>query len=109
MVRQSGTDRGIGRTWVLAVIAGLAATSALALGNQGPSREELRLAEIRVMNIYGLNYGAADWSAVTQALAAHPGDAGNAAVMSIPLSLGNVYLNRYEVSADPADLQRAIS
>jgi hypothetical protein len=62
-----------------------------------------------MMNIYGLNYGAADWSAVTQALAAHPSDAGNTAVMSIPLSIGNVYLNRYEVSADPADLQRAIS
>src|SRR5215471_12810374 len=100
MVKQSGKQRSIGRIWVLAVIAGLAATSALALGNQGPSREELRLAEIRMMNIYGLNYGATNWSAVTQDLAAHPDAAGNTAVMSIPLALGNVYLNRYETGHD---------
>jgi len=109
MVKQSGTHRNVGRTSVLAVIVGLAAASALALGPEGPSREELRSAEIRSMDTYGLNYGAANWSAVTQALAAHPGDAGNTAVMSIPLSLGNVYLNRYETGRDPADLQRAIS
>src|SRR5215475_6416464 len=107
MVRRSGTHRSIGRTWVLAVIAGLAAASALAFGHQGPSREEQRLAEIRMMNIYGLNYGAANWSAVTQALAAHPDAAGNTAVMSIPLALGNVYLNRYETGRDLADVERA--
>ncbi|HEY6929204.1 MAG TPA: hypothetical protein VJA66_05960 [Thermoanaerobaculia bacterium] len=109
MVRQTGAHRSIGRISVLAAIAGLAASAALALGNQGPSREEQRLAEIRMMNIYGLNYGATNWSAVTQELAAHPDAAGNAAVMSIPLALGNVYLNRYETGRDPADLQRGIS
>src|SRR5262252_10424632 len=109
MVKQSGTHRRIGRTWALAAIAVLAAGSALALGNDGPNRAETRLIEMRIMNVYALNYGATNWSAVTQELAAHPGDAGNTAVMSIPLSLGNVYLNRYETGRDPADLQRAIS
>jgi hypothetical protein len=108
MVKQSGTHRSIGRTWALAAIAVLAAGSALALGNDGPSRGQTRLIEMRIMNVYGVNYGATNWSAVTRELAAHPGDAGNTAVMSIPLSLGNVYLNRYETGQDPADLQRAI-
>jgi hypothetical protein len=108
MVKQTGTHRSIGRISVFAVIAGLAASAALALGHQRPSREERRLSEIRTMNIYGLNYGATDWSAVTQELAANPDAAGNTAVMSIPLSLGNVYLNRFETGHDPADLQRGI-
>src|SRR5262249_57004939 len=72
------------------------------------SPAERRLIEMRIMNIYGLNYGATNWSGVTRGLSAHPGDAGNTAVMSIPLSLGNVYLNRYETGQDPADLGRAI-
>jgi hypothetical protein len=108
MVKESRRHRSIGRTWALAVIVALAASSALALGNDGPSREEVRLIEIRVMNIYGLNYGATDWSAVTRELAANPDAAGNTAVMSIPLSLGNVYLNRFETGHDEADLVRAI-
>ena len=108
MVKQTGTHRSIGRISVLAVIAGLAASAALALGHQGPSREEQRLSEIRMMSIYGLNYGATNWSAVTQELAANPDAAGNTAVMSIPLALGNVYLNRFETGHDPADLQRGI-
>ena len=108
MVKQTGTHRSIGRTSVLALIVGLAASAALALGNQGPSREEQRLAEIRMMNIFALNYGATNWSAVTQELAAHPDAAGNSAVMSIPLALGNVYLNRYEIGRDEADLRRGI-
>ena len=108
MVKQRGTDRSIGRAWAFAVIAALAASSALALGNQGPSREEQRLSEIRMMSIYGLNYGATNWSAVTQELAANPDAAGNTAVMSIPLALGNVYLNRFETGHDPADLRRGI-
>jgi hypothetical protein len=61
------------------------------------------------MNIYGLNYGTTNWSAVTRELAINPDAAGNTAVMSIPLVLGNVYVNRFETGRDPADLHRAIS
>src|SRR6266571_4781311 len=109
MVKQSRTNRSVGRTCVLALLVLLAASSAFSLGNPGfRNRQQQRLGEIRVMNIFGLNYGATNWSAVTSELAARPGDAGNPAVMSIPLSLGNVYLNRFETGKDEADLERAI-
>ena len=52
-------------------------------------------------------YGSTDWSAVAAFVASNPLDAGNPNIMFIPLSLGNVYLNRYEAGKDIADLERA--
>jgi hypothetical protein len=71
-------------------------------------RAAIRASLIKQTNVFGQNYGAADWSGVTSELMAHPDGAGNPAVMSIPLSLGNVYLNRFEVGHDGANLERAI-
>jgi hypothetical protein len=109
MVKQNRTNRKVGRTSTLALLVVLAASSAFALGNPGfQNRQQQRFGEIRVMNIFGLNYSATNWSAVTSQLAARPGDAGNPAVMWIPLSLGNVYLNRFERGKNQSDLERAI-
>src|SRR5262249_28370433 len=60
------------------------------------------------MDVFAQNYASADWSAVTGELAAHPDGASNAAIMSIRVSFGNVYLNRFEIGHNPADLERAI-
>ena len=108
MVKQSGTHRSIGRTWALVAIAVLAASSALALGNQGDGGLRDRLLRIRAMDMLVINYGSTNWYDVTSSLAAHPGDPDNAAVMSVFLSIGNVHLNRYEKDADPAHLARSL-
>jgi hypothetical protein len=71
-------------------------------------REALRVSEIRVMDIFGQNYAGSDWSLVTSDLEAHPSDPANPAFMSVPLSLSNVYLNRYEVGHDKANLDRSV-
>ena len=68
----------------------------------------MRESQIRVMDIFAQNYGGADWSPVTSDLESHPADPANTAFMSIPLSLGNVYLNRYEVGWNKADLERSL-
>jgi len=115
MTKRNRKSRNLGRAGAIAFFVLLAAGSALALGSDGgPAdrtrirREARRMLEIRKMGIFGQNYAGADWSLVAADLAAHPEGAGNPAVLSIPLSLGNVYLNWYEVAHDPANLDRAI-
>jgi hypothetical protein len=68
----------------------------------------LKKLEWKVMNILLDTYGATDWSQVTDNLTSFPDDAGNPNVMVIPLSLGNVFLNRYEATGDLADYERAV-
>ncbi len=112
MTRQ---NRSFGQVGAVALGVFLAASLLLALrpGDSGPGdrmrqrRQALRASEIRVMDIFGQNYGGADWSRVTSGLEANPSDPANPAFMSIPLSLANVYLNRYEVGQDKADLERS--
>jgi hypothetical protein len=77
-------------------------------GKPGQRRQTMRESQIRVMNIFAQNYGGADFSLVTNDLESHPEDPANAAIMSIPLSLANVYLNRYEVGWKKADLERSL-
>jgi hypothetical protein len=64
--------------------------------------------QIGVMDIFARNYGGADWSLVLADLDAHPEDPANPAFMSIPLSLANVYLNRYEAGGNKANLERSL-
>ena len=91
---------------------GLAAESAI--GPRDPvdrgdrRRQVVRENLIRSMDIFAVNYGAADWSPVVTSLLANPSDPGNAAVMTAPLSLANVYLNRYEVAGDRDNLERTV-
>jgi hypothetical protein len=115
MTKRNRKSRNLGRAGAIAFFVLLAAGSALALGSDGgPAdrtrirREARRMIEIRTMGIFGQNYAGADWSLVAADLAAHPEGAGNPAVLSIPLSLGNVYLNWYEVAHDRTNLDRAI-
>jgi hypothetical protein len=77
-------------------------------GKPGQRRRAMRDSQIRVMDIFAQNYGGADWSPVTSDLESHPADPANTAFMSIPLSLANVYLNRYEVGWKKADLERSL-
>jgi hypothetical protein len=118
MTRQNRKTRSFGRAGAVALGAFLAASLLFALrpgdSGGGPEdrirrhRQALRASEIRVMDIFGQNYGSADWSLVTSDLEAHPSDPANPAFMSVPLSLANVYLNRYEVGQDKADLERSV-
>jgi hypothetical protein len=60
------------------------------------------------MNVFLVNYGSADFSAIRNALEATPADAGNPEIVSIALSLGNDYLGRFERFGAQADLARAL-
>lgn len=115
MTKRNRKIQSIGRVGAIALLLSLAASAATAMRPDGRPGDELRsrrearrVLEIRVMDIFAQNYGTTDWSLLTSDLVAHPDGNGNPAVMSIPLSLGNVYLNRYEVGHDKADLERAI-
>jgi hypothetical protein len=72
-----------------------------------PGKEELLEAEAQVMDQLVSVYGDTDWSGVMAWMAANPGSEDNPNVMMIPLSLANVYLNRFERQCDPSDLERA--
>ena len=118
MTRQNRKTRSLGRVGAVALVVSLAASLLLALrpgdGAVSPEdrmrsrRQALRASEIRVMDIFGQNYGSTDWSLITSDLATHPEDPANPAFMSVPLSLANVYLNRYELRRDKADLERSL-
>jgi hypothetical protein len=113
MTKQNRKSRSLGRAGALAFLLVLTASSAFAFrafpGSPRRTREAIRLMQIRRMDIFAQNYGGANWSLVTADLMASPEGAENAAVMSIPLSLGNVYLNRYEIGHDRADLELSIT
>ena len=70
--------------------------------------DELQDAELKIMDTLVQSYGATDWSAVVEWLVANPEHATNPNIMVIPLSLGNVYLNRYETGGDVADFEKAL-
>ncbi len=73
-----------------------------------PAEEALRLAEWKIMDRLAEAYGSTRWSSVAEFLGANPGYEGNPNIMFIPLSLGNVYLNRYEWRHDISDLERSV-
>jgi hypothetical protein len=111
MTTQTRKPRNLGRSGAAAFLLLLAASATLAIsanGKPGQRRRAMRESQIRVMDIFAQNYGGADWSPVTSDLESHPADPANTAFMSIPLSLGNVYLNRYEVGWNKADLERSL-
>jgi hypothetical protein len=60
------------------------------------------------MNVFLVNYGSTDFSAVRDALEASPADVGNPEILSIALSLGNDYLGRFERFGKPEYLARAL-
>jgi len=73
-----------------------------------PLDEALQQKEWAIMDRLAQAYGSTDWSAVFDFLASNPGYEGNPNIVFIPLSLGNVYLNRFEWRHDIADFERAI-
>jgi len=89
----------------------LAASSLAALGRddgQGRRRDAWRQRELQVMDQFAARYGEADFSIVGEALTVQPRSLTNPGIMSVFLSLGNVYLNRFEQSRDTADLDRSL-
>jgi hypothetical protein len=116
MTKQNRNTGSIGPAGAAAFLLLLAASSALAISaigengrpNRGQRRQAMRESQIRVMDIFARNYGGSDWSLVVNDLEAHPADPANATFMSVPLSLANVYLNRYEVGWNKADLERSL-
>ena len=96
-----------------AILAGvlLAANLALAISaydTPNRRRQALREAQLRSMDQFAQSYASTDWSAVGAAVAGNPLAAENPRIFSIFLSLGNVFLNRYEVGHSQADLDRAM-
>lgn len=73
-----------------------------------PAEEALRMTEWKIMDRLAEAYGSTRWSGVAEFLGANPGYEGNPNIVFIPLSLGNVYLNRYEWQHDIADLERSV-
>ena len=60
------------------------------------------------MDVLAQLYGETDFSPVAASMVENPGYAGNPNIVFIPLSLGNVYLNRFEWRNHTADLQTSI-
>ncbi len=73
-----------------------------------PPKMALRNAEWAIMDRLAQAYGSTDWSVVFEFLASNPEYAGNPNIAFIPLSLGNVSLNRYEWRNDIADFEEAL-
>lgn len=71
-------------------------------------KQSLKKVHWQVMNLLAETYAATDWSLVTDHLLSFPDDAGNPNIMVIPLSLGNVFLNRYEATGSAADYEQAL-
>ncbi len=111
MEKQNRKTENLQQAGAAALLFLLSASAALAIsaiGEPDQRRRAMRESEIRVMDIFAQNYGSADFSPVISDLEARPEDPANAAFMSIPLSLANVYLNRYEVGWKEADLDRSL-
>jgi hypothetical protein len=111
MTRQNGSIQGLRRVLAIAGLVFLAAGALPAISvreRPGKRRDAMREALTRTMDIFAANYGDTDWSRVTDALAENPSDPANPAFMSVPLSLANVYLNRYERSGDKASFDRSV-
>lgn len=60
------------------------------------------------MDVLAQLYGKTDFSPVASYMTENPGDAGNPNIVFIPLSLGNVYLNRFESRNHISDLRTSI-
>ena len=68
----------------------------------------LKKAHRQVMNLLVDTYSQTDWSQVADHLSAYPDDAGNPNIMVIPISLGNVFLNRYEATGENLHYESAL-
>jgi hypothetical protein len=60
------------------------------------------------MDVLAQLYGEIDFSPVAASMVENPGYAGNPNIVFIPLSLGNVCLNRFEWRNHTADLETSI-
>jgi len=115
MDTQNRRNQSLGHAAAFACILVLAASSVGAIGIDGPPRRDgsprrdpVRNRQLGAMNVFLVNYGSADFSAVQDALEASPADAGNPEIVSIALSLGNDYVGRFERFGNREDLARAL-
>lgn len=110
MIRIAGSN-GIRIAGVVVLAFRLGAGTVLGMrpGDDGMDRQaNARRAQLAAMGAVLKSYGAADISTVSEFIAANPTEDVNAELMFIPLSLGNVYLNAFELRRSPADLQRSL-
>lgn len=111
MTRQNRKPRSLGRAGAAASLVFFAASllSAISPDERGDRRRQaMRESQIRAMDRFARSYGHANWSIVASAIAAHPGDPANPRIMSVFLSLGNVYLTRFEERRAAVDIDRAL-
>lgn len=87
---------------------GQATESADPADDPTPPKMALRNMEWAIMDRLAQTYGSTDWSVVSGFLASNPEYVGNPNIVFIPLSLGNVSLNRYEWGNDIADFEGAL-
>ncbi len=92
---------------LLATHAG-GATAAIEPPGLGDKKAGLKKVERKIMNVLIETYADTDWSRVIDHMTSHPEDGGNPNTMVIPLSLGNVFLNRYEKAKSASDYERAL-
>src|SRR5260221_1145542 len=111
MTMQNRKTRTVGRAAATAFAALLMATSMFAIGaNDAPHRRRQvrREALLQAMDSYAWNYGGVDWSLFGSSAAEPSPDGENARIMSVFLSLGNAYLNRFERRGAGEDLERSL-
>ncbi|HEV8117846.1 MAG TPA: hypothetical protein VGQ32_04935 [Thermoanaerobaculia bacterium] len=102
----------VGRVGATLIGLFLAASLALAISAQdspGRRRQALRESQLRTMDQFLQVYGSVDWSSVAAEVSSHPEAAENPRIMSVFLSLGNSFLNHYEIDHAAAELDRALA
>jgi hypothetical protein len=111
MIKQNRDSRNLGRAGAAAFLVFLAASLLVAISpdQRGDQRRQaMRESQIRAMDTFAQRYGDADWSLVVGPILANPGDAANPRIMSVFISLGNVYLTRFEERRAAEDIDRAL-
>jgi outer membrane murein-binding lipoprotein Lpp len=110
MDTKSRRNQSLGHAAAFAFLLVLAASSvgAVEIDGRPPRRDPVRSRQLGAMNVFLVNYGSTDFSAVQDALEASPADAGNPEIVSIALSLGNDYVGRFERFGKRDDLARAL-
>ena len=89
-------------------VLGLALMSCLGIARLAVAQDDLLAAERRIMDSLAQSYGATNWSAVEDRMRSNPSDDGNANLAVIPISLANVFLQRYATEGGADDLDRTI-
>jgi hypothetical protein len=107
--RKPGFPGRVGATVIGLFLAASLSLAISAHDSPGGRRQALRESQLRTMDQFLQVYGGEDWSSVGAEVSSHPDAAENPRIMSVFLSLGNSFLNRYEIDHAAAELDRGLA